>query len=142
MTRNLKVLSLALLAILALSAVVALGASAQQGKLISFEGKAVTLTAEEEPLGVNAMTAFNFTTKCPGTTYDGSKVGELNQLLPNKSTEATITPTYRNCKTFAGVLEWSTTVNMRGCDYVFHIGSTTGEQKPTIKTFALTADVA
>lgn len=142
MIRNLKALGFALLAVFALSATTATIASAQeQGKLLSDKKVAVTLTGEDEKESKNSMTAFGYTVKCPKSTYVGHKVGDASQLIPHESTEATIAPTYSKCTTTAIGTTWSTTVNMRGCDYVFHIGKTTGEQKPTVKTFGVTADV-
>jgi hypothetical protein len=142
MIRNRKTLGLTLAAVLALGAVIASTASAQtQGKLLSDNKVPVTLTGEDEKESKNLMTAFGYTVKCPKSTYVGHKVGEPTQLIPHESTAATISPTYSKCgTTFLGAT-LSTTIDMRGCDYVFNIGQTTGNQTPTVKTFGVTADV-
>jgi hypothetical protein len=160
MIRNFKTLGLALVAVLALSAVAASAASAQQGKLTS-DGP-VTLTGTENAGTTNALTAFGLTVKCPGSTYTGHKVlthtettGEptaeppippkTHELLPNGSTTATITPHYKqvaaggdaNCRATPG--DFPVTIHMNGCDYVIHLGVTTGV--PVTNTYGVTYDI-
>jgi hypothetical protein len=121
MISNLKALGLALVAMLALGALTASAASAQ-GKITS-DGS-VTLHGKHLA-GVNALTAFGGRTECPNATYTGHKVGSTTELIANGSTQATITPHYGLCKTIAG-FEFSSTVDMNGCDYVFDLEGTTG----------------
>jgi hypothetical protein len=152
MTRNFKILGLALMAIFALGAVAASVASAQtQGKLTSTGP--VTLTGTETGEKLNALTAFGGTVECPGSTYTGHLVTTHKQteenpkkitlehknagigvdMLPSGSTTATLTPHYKetnaegkpNC---SGPLGTKATVDMNGCDYVVHILLTTGDQ--------------
>lgn len=144
MIRYLKVLGLALLAILAFNAIAASGASAQQGKLTS-DGP-VTLKATETGEGANFWTVFNLKTICPGTTYTGHKVlshaetteGKKHELIPPGATTWTVTPHYKqdnhNCK----VMNFPATIHMNGCDFVFHIGITTGGIGDT---YGLTMDI-
>jgi hypothetical protein len=147
MIRNLKVLGLALAAVLAMAAVTASAASAQ-GKLTSTGP--VTLTAVEKvgaPITDNRLTAFGSFVQCPGSTYTGHKVLTLketeelkkHQLLPSVSTEATLTPHYKqtdhNC---TGPLGTVATVDMNGCDYVIRLGATTGG---VAGTYGVTFDV-
>lgn len=132
MTRNLKVLGLALMAAFAFSAVAASAASAQQGTLTS-DGP-VTLTGTETGENTNLLTAFGLTVKCPGSTYGGHKVGSTTAFLPSGSTTATLTPKYINCVSGA----FPVTVDMNGCDYVVHLGETTGG---VAGTYGVTFDV-
>jgi hypothetical protein len=126
MTRNLKVLGLALMAAFAMSAVVASAASAQNGKLTS-DGP-VTLTGTEL-----AGNAFHFgeglglpATKCNDSTFHGGKLngttGGVHQLLPSGESNFTFVPKYKECK--VGFLP--ATVDMTSCDFVFTLGATTG----------------
>jgi hypothetical protein len=164
MTRNFKILGLALMAIFALGAVAASVASAQvQGKLTSTGP--VTLTGTETGgAGANALTVFGGTLECPGSTYTGHLVtteaqttnaekkliehknaGIGNNLIASGSTTATLTPHYKetnaegkpNCN---GPLGTKATVDMNGCDYVAHLGVTTGDQTKG-PTYGATFDV-
>jgi hypothetical protein len=145
MIRNLKTLGLALVAISALSAVVASVALAQ-GKFTS-DGP-VTMTAEEtgeEGKGLNALTAFGLKIECPTSIYTGHKYNVTpNEFLPNGVTTATVTPHYKqivvggdaNCR--ANPASAPVTIQMNGCDYVIHLGATTGGVNGT---YALTIDI-
>jgi hypothetical protein len=120
MIRNLKVLGLAMMAILALSAVVASAASAQNGRITSTGN--FTLTGTEIAGKVNALAFEGVTVECPGSTYDGHKFNVTpHTFIPSGAEVVTITPTYKQpCKN-----NFSTsTVDMNGCDYVMHIGPT------------------
>jgi len=104
MIRNLKTLGLALVAVLAMSAVVASAASALQ------------FTASKYPTTVTATTALGndvFTTEGGAVECEGHFEGESKEA----SETMTIKATYTKCKAF-GFAEAS--VNMNGCDYVFH----------------------
>lgn len=148
MTRNLKALGLALVAVFAMSAIAASAASAQQGTLTS-DGP-VTLTASEkkpEEGGVNKLTAFGAEVTCPGSTYTAHKVltqaeteaGKKHEPIPVPATTATLTPHYKqtnhNCVATFG---WIATIDMNGCDYVIHLGETTGG---VAGTYGVTVDV-
>ncbi|MEX2081372.1 MAG: hypothetical protein WEC33_07120 [Dehalococcoidia bacterium] len=139
MIRNLKALGLAMAAAFAFSAIAASGASAQQGVLTS-DGP-VTLTATENKEGLNALTSFEGKTECPGSTYTGHKFDVTpHELIPNQATTATLTPHYKQADCIsedAGGTVRSSTVHMNGCDYVFHLGETTGGEH----TYGVTADV-
>ena len=139
MTRNLKVLGLALAAMFALTAVAASVASAQQGTLTS-DGP-VKLTGSETGAagsGANALTAFGLRTECAGSSYTGTKVGSTTEGVPSGAKDATIVPKYeqKNCKTFPG--EFPTTVDVNNCHYVVHLGETTGG---VAGTYGVTFDV-
>ena len=122
MTRNLKALGLALVAIFAMSAMVASAASAQQGVLTSdgeffLEG---TELAEGNELIYKGLPAA----KCPQSHFHGGVVGTTphDDLPASGATEFTVVPTYTNCK--VGV--FPATVKMTTCDFEFALGETTG----------------
>jgi hypothetical protein len=134
MIRNLKVVGLALVAVLALSAVAASAASAQNGTITSTGN--YTLTATEIAGKTNAMTAFGLAVSCEGSTYTGHKFNVTpHTFIPNDVSTFTITPKYNQpkCKSLSG----PTTIDMNGCDYVIHIGLTNG----TADTYAVTYDL-
>jgi hypothetical protein len=122
-------------AVFALSAMAASVASAQQGFFTS-DGP-VTLTVTENAGGVNATTMFGLTIKCPGSTYTGHKYNVTpHTFIPNGSTNGsttvTMTPHYKqiaangdaNCRMTPG--NFPVTIHMNSCDYVAHLGATTG----------------
>lgn len=132
MTRNLKVLGLALVAAFAMSAVVASAASAQIGKITS-DGPVTLKGTETGGVGANSFTAFGATVECPGSTYTGHKVITTpHTLIPSGSTEATITPKYVNCVTGGN----PATIDMNGCDYVFRDATTV-----SAGTWGVTVDI-
>lgn len=103
MIRNFKVLGLALVAVLAMSAVVASAASAQ----FTADSYPKTVTAVSE-LGNDVFKIDNASVECKGH-FEGT--------ASEASTTLTVTPVYSNCKAFGFA---SATVVMNGCDYVFH----------------------
>jgi hypothetical protein len=127
MIRNLKALGLALVMVFTLSAVAASAASAQQGFLTS-DGP-VTLVAEETGVAANAFTAFGFRSECPGSTGTGHKYNVTPHTpIPSGATTFTLTSHLKqanhNCRVFPG--NFPTTADFNGCDYVTHIGETSG----------------
>jgi hypothetical protein len=129
MIRNLKVLGLALAAVLAFGALSASAASAQTpGKLTVAGGGSATLDVTETVGGLNAFTSFGGNTKCPGSTMKGHKITTTpHELVPNLATEVTLTPNFINCiTTDSGGAEHKTTVTMTTCDFHAKIGETTG----------------
>jgi len=138
MIRNFKTLGLALIVVFALSAVVASAASAQQGTLTS-DGP-VTLIGDETGAAQNRLTAFGAFVECPGSIYTGHKNAVTpHGLISSGETTATLTPHYNqaneNC---VATLGWKATVHMNGCDYVIHLGETTGG---VAGTYGVTFDV-
>jgi len=138
MIRNLKALGLALAAVFALSAAAASVASAQQGTLTS-DGP-VTLTGTETGASANRVTMFGAFAECPGSTGTGHKYTVESEttaeekaklthhvLIPSGATTYTLTPHLKqaneNCVLSLG---WKATTDFNGCDYVTHIGQTTG----------------
>jgi hypothetical protein len=131
MTRNLKALGLALVALFAFGAIAASGASAQ--RLTTEGGKAVTLTATETGSTFeNSLTAFGGRVHCPGSTITGHKkkteaetaIKREHELLLNNATEVTLTPHFRNCTSEdAARNRFPTTIDMNGCDFLLTVGT-------------------
>jgi hypothetical protein len=113
MTRNLKVLSLALVAVCAMSAMIASAASAASftsaGYPSTITGEGGITAAEKFTLGKNDHFA---TIECNHSTYHGT--------LSAASSTLTVQPHYSECKAFG----LSATVYSTGCQYIFHATST------------------
>jgi hypothetical protein len=142
MTRNFKVLGLAVMAVLAVSAVAASAASAQNGRITSTGN--FTLTGTEIAGEKNGLSFNGLETTCPGSTYDAHKYNVTPHVaIPSGAETATITPTYKqvngsgdaNCRSNPGNLP--TTIDMNGCDYVAHLGVTTGVANQYFVTYDL-----
>jgi hypothetical protein len=137
MIHNLKALGLALVAVFAMSAMaIPIASAATPGEF--------TVTAPSNGTGteiagkINALTAFGQGVECPGSTYHQRKYfATPHEPVPNAVTDITVTWTANNssCKTTSGL---KATVNMNGCDTVWHIGETI---IPGL-TYNLTHDVA
>jgi hypothetical protein len=139
MTSNLKVLGLALVAMLTLGAMTAAAASAQQGVLTS-DGP-VTLHFEENEPATNARTIIGGKLEALGTLYTGHRLDKTphEDLSKEGETTLTITPQYAqtNCVfTFLGVSR-PCTITVNKCDYVLHIGQTT----ETTNTYGASTDI-
>lgn len=111
MIGKLKTLALAVTAVLAVGAVSASMASAQQG--FGTSEAPVTLTGTEVGGGVIA-TAFGQSLTCPGSTFTGHKVGGM-QFLAMVYTTVTITPHFKQAACKMGGIP--ATVDMNGCDF-------------------------
>ena len=117
MIRNLKALGLALFAILAMGALAAASASAQEGEVfatnavypVHLTGEDVTATAGDP---TPALTGSDEVIECSESTYTGN--------LTTVSKRITIIPTYNKCSSGASPV----TVTMNGCDYEFHHATT------------------
>jgi hypothetical protein len=128
MTRNLKVLGLALVAALAMSAVAASAASATPFEFHS-EASSTVLTGSQE--GTDVFTTDAGTVSCGEANYIGSQSAAT-------TTTVSVLPTYSNCTAFGFI---SVPIVVNGCEYLFHAGtaSTTGE--PPVTHYEGTADV-
>jgi hypothetical protein len=138
---KLKAAGLALVAVFALSAVLASAASAQVGTLTS-SGPVTLIGTPTGEASVNQITALGGTLQCPNVQYTGHKAlsfketeppeGRTHEMLPNDSSTTTITPHYGVCVINPNNLP--ATVDMNGCDYVLHLeGTTPGVDTDTIK---------
>lgn len=138
MTRKLKTLGLALMAVFAFGAVSASAASAQNGVLTS-DGPVTLVGDETGELGANSLTAFGQNTRCPASTYTGHGVlteedtekGAEHDYISSGAGSVTITPHYAECTTSSAFGRLGTTVDMNGCDYEFHLGETVAGQTGT-----------
>jgi hypothetical protein len=137
MIRNLKVLGLALVAVFALSAVIASAASAQVGTLTS-TGPVTLIGVNTGEASANQLSAFAGTTQCPNVKYTGHKYNVTpHTFIPNDVSTFTLTPHYGVCTSKIGAASFPTTVDMNGCDYVFHLEGTT----PGVDTYTVRATV-
>jgi hypothetical protein len=121
MIRKFKALGLALVAVFAMSAVIASAASASAGTLTTFPaGKTVVATGEQIGEHVFTLTdhpvgaAFN-NVKCKKAIFDG--VG----TVATGATSVTVTPTYSECTAFGQ----PATITHNGCNYVLSTGTPT-----------------
>ena len=108
-TRSLKEIGLAMVAVLATSAMAASAAQAQQGKLTIEGGGTGTITGAQ--VGQHTLTLLGGRTlTCGVATFHGT--------VTSGDTSATITPTYENCHLTLTPNTFPATVTMNGCDYV------------------------
>jgi hypothetical protein len=121
MVRKFKALGLALVAVFAMSAVIATAAQASAGTLTTFPaGKTVVVTGEQ--IGEHVFTftdhpvggVFN-SFKCKKAIFDG--VG----TVATGATSVTVTPTYSECTAFGQ----PATITHNGCNYVLSTGAAT-----------------
>jgi len=139
MTRNLKVLGLALCAAFAMSAVAAGSAWAETHEVVTGNGGTVHLTAEADPTSggsqdFEATTGESKVVKCSEVQVSGT--------AENGATEVTVEPSYNNCGVWetepAGttVKIASATIKTSGCHYKFTgettAGNPTGGEHATV----------
>lgn len=135
MTRNFKTLGLALVVVLALSAVAASAALAQANGELTSDGPVTLIGVQTGGVGDNALTAFGFgVTRCGSAFYTGHTYNATPHELVSGGPEAiTITPHYGACTT----QNLPSTIDMNGCDYVIHLEGTNGVAKYSVKTTIL-----
>jgi hypothetical protein len=119
MTRKLKVLGIAMVAVCAMSAVMASVASA--GAFTS-TGK-TKLTSTESAA---TLTAFGLKVTCHAVYHFGNVNETPHGFVSSGATTFTVAPTYTSCNSFIGETNAPTTVTMNGCDFVLHIGARIG----------------
>ena len=124
MIRNLKTLGLAIVAVLALSAVVASAAGASEFTAGSYPATATASSAK----GNDDFNTEAGSVQCKAHFHVGS--------LAAASESVTVTPTYSECQAF-GFL--SATVHMNGCDYVFYTNEKVDLACPKEKSVVITA---
>jgi hypothetical protein len=108
MTRNLKALGLALVAVFAMSALVTSAASAAE---FHSEGENTTVTASQVNTHVFKTTAGEVT--CAKATFSGTQAAKTASSI-------TVNATYSECHINFFGSKVSATVNMNGCDYVLY----------------------
>jgi hypothetical protein len=124
MIRKFKGVTLALVAVLAMSAFVA---SAAQAITISSSSYPQTVTGSASGIGEHFKTEAG-SVECEKSSYDGT-LGEASSTL-------TVKPTYTGCTAFFGFA--SATIHTEECAYVFHA---TGHDSGTA-TFTANVDVS
>jgi hypothetical protein len=133
MIRNLKMLGLALVAVVAMSAMVASSASAQAGKGWLTSTGPVKLTGTQPKA---TLTAFgNQEVECHGH-YEIGNVGETpHGVITPPATKFTVTPHYTECVARIGATTAPATVTTNHCDFDLEIGETksAGHWKGTAK---------
>jgi hypothetical protein len=112
MTRNLKTLGLALVAVMALAAVAASSASAQ----FEAESAPVTLTRSSNAMQKFAPTKGGTAVECTTIALSNSTQGAT------PATTVEVFPTYSNCESILGL---ATSVTTNGCSYLFHLAAAT-----------------
>lgn len=110
MTRKLKALGLAFVAVLAMGALSASAASAA-----SFHSEAAhTILSGEQPTGTNDVFTTNAgTVTCQNATYSGTTSSATTSTV-------TVTPSYSGCTAFGFV---NATIDVNGCTYTFNAGN-------------------
>jgi hypothetical protein len=134
MTRNLKILGLAVVAAFVLSAVAASAASASKNYWFLSDaaaGKTTNITGEQTVASGDRMVFDAGTVKCNTTHYTGSQIGSTGSTL-------TLTASYGGCKfgSFHAV------INMGNCDYLIHNdtnGDTTNGSFDSVTTITCTS---
>lgn len=123
MIRNLKALGLTLVAVFAMSAVVASAAQATAGTLTTFPaGKTVYGTAEQTGEHLLALTdhpingGFN-SLRCKRVTFSGTAG------VSTGATSIAVHPAYSECAAFGQLV----TISTNGCEYVFKTGTPTAD---------------
>jgi hypothetical protein len=144
MIHNLKALGLALVAILAMSAMYVSAASAQTKGWLTSDGP-VTLegtdtVGEKSKLTFVSGGEVKGTIECHGSYVIGTKGvtphDEFMNLGLGLVTSITVAPTYTSCNAKIGAATASATFTMNGCDYVLTVGNTT-----TAPKYAVTGDL-
>jgi hypothetical protein len=108
MKLNLKMLGLAVVAALALTAVVASAAQAA-----SFHSEAETTSLTGTQTGNHVFNAAGAKITCKNATFTGTQTGTV-------ANDVTVGASYKNCS----FLFFNVNVNMNGCEYTFHSNNT------------------
>jgi len=114
MSRNLKALGLALVAVLAMSALTAAGASAEAFK---FKAEKTPTTLSGNQHGApDVFTTDTGSVSCNEAKYAGEQVG-------TEVTQVTVTPTYSECTAFG---LFNVPIDTNGCQYKFTVDTKVG----------------
>jgi hypothetical protein len=109
MTRNLKVLGLAVVAMLTTGVLATSASAAEFHSEISG-----TTTIEGSQAGTNTIVTDSGTFHCTTVTFSGSQTGST-------ASDVTLTPSYSGCRS-TGFIEANVTIDVNGCKYT--LGST------------------
>ncbi len=121
MTRNIKALGLAIVAVAAMSMAVAASAQATQVHITS--PKAAVITGQQIEQHTFATQAGQV--KCASASFEGTVEATGQQQITTE--DLTITPTYTNCEAFGLAAQ----VVMNGCEYTVTGKSTAGQTLQT-----------
>lgn len=134
MGRDVQVFGLVLAAAIAISAATAASASAQTIGKITSDGPVTQIATTTGSPGSSAITGFSSKLECPKALYTGHKYEATpHELLQSGSTTATINIHYGLCNAFGLPM----TVDMNGCDFVFHFTETNGANSYAITETAV-----
>jgi hypothetical protein len=111
MTRNLKGLGLALVAVFALSGVVASAAQGEKAAVLTAESYPATIDGQQ--LVANVFEREGRKITCEVSTLSGT-------ITASEGTNVTATPTYSNCHAIILGVKFPVTITMNGCDYLMH----------------------
>jgi hypothetical protein len=138
MTRKLKTLGLALVAVFALGAISASTASATTEPIAHFTSSEYPSYIEGNQIGNHTLTTPVGTITCK-KVHSTSKTHELTEA----STSLRITPAYSECitKTALGAT-YPTTVTLNGCTYTFTVHEKGADEEGVIETPGGTLDSA
>jgi len=126
MTRNLKALGLALVAVFAMGAVMASGASAFSFHFNSTAADGHTILNGKQ-IGLHKFTTTAGEVTCEVATFSGTTTS-------NTTTDVTITPSYEKCHINFFGSKVAATVNMNKCDYTVTSHQTSEPKPGEIKT--------
>lgn len=129
MTRNAKVLGVALVAVFAMSAMLAQGAAAKENKH-TFTCTAASCNLSVSQEGTHELQAGAAVVKCEVATATGTQVGEEVESV-------TVTPAYGNCKIGSTNVE----VKNEGCKFKFTGETTKDAAGPTPEALAATVHI-
>ncbi len=118
MIRNLKALGLALVAVFAMTAVLA--SASQAAVKVTTGANPAILTGSV--IAHTGITGLVHTFTLAGGQKLSCEETKFSATVASGATSVTVTPTYNKCKAIVGSLEVKATVTMNGCDYVFHGG--------------------
>jgi len=110
MSRNLKALGLALVAVLAMSALTAAGASAEAFQFKAEKTPTTTLSGKQHG-AADVFTTDTGSVSCNEAKYAGTVTG-------TEVTEVTVTPTYSECTAFG---LFNVPIDTNGCQYKFTV---------------------
>jgi hypothetical protein len=141
MTRNLKIISLALLlGVVVIGALAVTGAFAGEeaegggeGELHPTAGYPAILDGTDIATELNAFTLFGMVIKCPDSSYTGEVIG-------GETKSFTVIPTYgKNCTETA--TNRTATVKTNGCGYKLTLRKTTIQDKIWVDNYFFTTDI-
>lgn len=112
MTRKLKALGLAMIAVFAMGALAAQGAQAATPGTLTASSYPAPLTGHSTGIHKFELKALGLSTECETAKF----TGELTAASPT----ITVTPVYEKCKAFG----LASTIDHEGCQYLIHITET------------------